>query len=110
MAAVPVPLVTLQTCPEGWIGTVTSYTIPSESTGPKVKVFAPELMSRFTPLLVSARPSVVNPLTVPDKVSAGLFELPPHDTSESRLAAIALRAETPLKDEPGNCRCTCVIS
>jgi len=83
---------------------------PIGEHGAEAESLGPELMSRFSPLLVSARPSVVKPLTVPDKVSAESFEPPPHPTSDSRVAAIAPRAELPMRDEPCTCRCTCIIS
>jgi len=68
-AAIPVPLVTVQTSAAGWVSTVTLNGWPLVTEFVKVKLVAFALTVRLLPLLsCKTRPEPVSPVTVPPMV------------------------------------------
>jgi hypothetical protein len=64
--AVPLPLVTVQLWPTGWVSTVTLYAPPLATAVEKVKLVAFALTVRLSPLLsCNTSPVPVSPVTVP---------------------------------------------
>jgi hypothetical protein len=64
--AVPLPLETVQVCPEGWLDTVTAYAEPEFTTDEKANDVALAATLRLLPpLFCNVSPEPVSPLTVP---------------------------------------------